>query len=33
MVLKSILATVSTLQVGAKVADAGLEIIKSISTT
>jgi hypothetical protein len=33
MALKSILATVSTLQVGAKVADAGLEIIKSISTT
>ena len=31
--LKSILAAVSTLQAGAKVADAGLEIIKSVSTT
>jgi len=31
--LKSILAAVSTLQAGAKVADAGLEIIKTISTT
>jgi len=30
--LKSILATVSTLQAGARVADAGLEIIKSAST-
>ena len=30
--LKSILAAVSTLQAGAKVADAGLEIIRSIST-
>jgi hypothetical protein len=30
--LKSILAAVSTLQAGAKVADAGLEIIKSAST-
>jgi hypothetical protein len=30
--LKSILATVSTLQAGAKVADAGLEIIKSATT-
>ena len=31
--LKSILSAVSTLQAGAKVADAGLEIIKSASTT
>ena len=31
--LKSILAAVSTLQAGAKVADAGLEIIRSSSTT
>jgi len=31
--LKSILAAVSTLQAGAKVADAGLEIIRSTSTT
>lgn len=30
--LKSILAAVSTLQTGAKVADAGLEIIRSVST-
>ena len=30
--LKSILAAVSTLQAGAKVADAGLEIIRSVST-
>ncbi len=32
MALKSILAAVSTLQVGAKVADAGLDIIRSTST-
>ena len=31
--LKSILAAVSTLQAGAKVADAGLEIIKSTAST
>ena len=31
--LKSILAAVSTLQAGAKVANAGLEIIRSASTT